>query len=188
MYNVLCFNPDDPNSTCWPASYSRAPEVLPATQLECTDEQHANYANYKVVNGQIVSKTNSELLAIAKKAAIVALNKSCAEAITSGFKSNALGADHTYPSNSLDQTNLQSAVSAAHTSISANVTTWESVLMCMDANNVWSFISHNAAAVIEVGSDWHDYVTACRVKLSTLAAQINSDATDTTDKLSAIVW
>lgn len=71
---------------------------------------------YAVVNGALVAPaapTALDLLAAAQASQTTLVSNACANAITSGFNSSALGATYTYPSQPADQANLSASVLAA---------------------------------------------------------------------------
>lgn len=72
---------------------------------------------WTVVNGALIAPpapTSAQLLSQAQSAKIAAINASYAQHQTAGFTSSALGSPHTYPSDTVAQTQLGGRVTEAH--------------------------------------------------------------------------
>lgn len=118
------------------------------------------------------SPTNAQVLAAAQATQITVLSAACANAIVSGFTSNALGAAHTYPSKVTDQQNLASSVLG---SIMPNLPAgWTTPFWCADANGVWAFRDHSAAQIQQVGQDAKAAILTNMTKNQTLQAQVQA--------------
>ncbi|MEW1780572.1 hypothetical protein AB0305_00085 [Arthrobacter sp. NPDC080086] len=143
-----------------------------------------NRPGYTVVKGALVAPlqpTNEELLTQAQATQTAMVSTACAEALTTGFTSSALGVALTYPSQDNDQRNLQSAVSAAATASPG----WTIPLWCTDGDH-WSFTSHTAAQLQQVNADWLAHRVAAQQKYADLIAQIN--AATSIEEVQAIHW
>ena len=90
-------------------------------------------------------------LADAKKDKCEALRKACRRAIIAGFTSDALGSEHTYPSDETDQANLSSSVLASM--LPGNPNDWVTPFLCADAAGNWDYRNHTAAQMRKVGVD-----------------------------------
>ena len=104
------------------------------------------------------------------------ISSACSSTITGGFQSSALGAAHTYPSDSTTQGNVDRiAISGAGGSV------W-----CGDSSNIWSFAQHTAAQVSQVQKDMVAFIQTQQTKYSTLVAQIT--AATTVEQVEAVNW
>ena len=90
-------------------------------------------------------------LADAKKDKCDELRKACRRAIIAGFTSDALGSEHTYPSDETDQANLSSSVLASM--LPGNPNDWVTPFLCADAAGNWDYRNHTAAQMRKVGVD-----------------------------------
>lgn len=126
----------------------------------------------------------------AKSQKMELLNASCADAITGGFSSSALGSANTYPSKEdsasgqFDQTNLLHAVSTSL--IPGLPGGWTTPLWCENSSNVWSFAPHTAAQVQQVMEDFLTAKSSYQSHLATLSAEVT--AATTVDEVNAINW
>ena len=183
MYYVLNYNQDEHGSVYGRGYYSSKPENLPEWQIECTQDQHDNHQNYRVVKGEIAHKEDSELLSAQKLAKINELKAAASVALTSGFTSSALGSVHTYGSTSVDQTNLHSAVVAAIGAPEG----WTTLESCKAENADWAYVAHTGAQLQQVASDWNTYFNSVRSKLNSYIVAINA-ADATSASIAAITW
>lgn len=168
------------------ALYSSAPEKLPDNQVECTKEQYDDYANYKIVDGKVVSIGDEALLLKTKITQIALLNKACRDAIVSGISSSALGEEYFYPSDITDQANLNANVT---TSLLPNLLPeWVTYQMCMDSKGVWNYLPHTAVQIQQVGSDLKEAILNMRMKLAMLSNQINDPKITNLDDVKSIIW
>lgn len=94
-------------------------------------------------------------------------------AIRRGFVSGALGSDHHYPADDIDQANMQRVAIAG------------GALWCL-ASDVWSFEAHTSAQGAQVLSDFGAACDSARAHFADLVAQVN--AADTADAIAAIAW
>ncbi|WP_426399037.1 hypothetical protein ACN9M1_22340 [Ralstonia sp. R-29] len=143
-----------------------------------------NQPGYTVVDGALgapLPPTAEELLVQARTMQTIKLSTACADALTTGFTSSALGVALTYPSQDNDQRNLQSAVSAAATASPG----WTIPLWCADGDH-WSFTSHTAAQLQQVNADWLAHRVAAQQKYADLVAKIK--AATSIEEVQAITW
>lgn len=134
------------------------------------------------LKGQIAQpvKTFSELQA-EKSAEISA---ACRLQIVSGYKSSALGEEHSYPSNPTDQLNMIASVTDANNP--ANPPDWATPFWCADLLGLWDYRMHSATQIRQAGADGKAQIIACQQKNAQLQAQIY--AATTIAELDAIVW
>jgi hypothetical protein len=112
------------------------------------------------------------------------ISEACAEAITAGFTSSAIGDVVTYPSTLTDQANLNASVTASlMPEVSAE---WKTPFMCCDSNGVWAARMHTASQIQRVGLEGKTAVLACLQRKWSLEQAIR-DATTVADVL-AIGW
>ena len=120
----------------------------------------------------------------ARNSKISSLTTSCANAITSGFTSSALGNVYTYPSQIVDQQNLSANVLSSF--FPSLPSTWTTPQMCMSSSGVWSYVNHTAAQIQQVGSDGKNAVLAALVHKQTLVNSVM--AATTVAQVNAINW
>lgn len=125
----------------------------------------------------IPDPTDDELLQSAKTNQIAQVTTDCGLAIISGFKSSALGAEHTYPSKPTDQTNLIGAVASGL----AIIYFW-----CANADGVWDFHVHTDAQIKQVLADAGTQRMSYSAQLADLVVQI--DAAQTVSAVANIIW
>lgn len=142
---------------------------------------------YKVVSGALAPPpvpTAAQLLAQARAAQIASVTSACQTAILAGFASLALGAAHTYPAQITDQQNLSASVLASL--LPALPTGWTTPFWCADASGNWSYASHTADQIQQVGRDGKAAIIAAIQKKAAIVAQINAATTIAT--VQAITW
>lgn len=188
MFYVLNFNPSNPHQDPWAGYYGHKPDTLPDSQVECTEEQFKNPTFYRVIDNKIVEKDLSEKMVKFKSDKLQVLKKACSSSIESGFVSSALGRELTYDSTIVDQTNLQSAIGLANSAKIRGDESWQTSIHCTTTDGEKLTLAHTADAVILVGGDWLNHLSDTRKKYAELAALVNSDETDSVEKLDAIVW
>jgi len=124
-------------------------------------------------------------LNLAQQQQLLLLQSCAAAAITSGFTSSALGSPHTYPSQTTDQLNLTASIVASM--IPAVETGYTTLFYCaIGSPLVWSFTSHTAAQIQQVGIDAKAWIQSQQAIHATLAAQVAAATTVAT--VQAIVW
>ena len=96
-------------------------------------------------------KLPSDALDKVKAAKKETLRAACRRAIIAGFTSDALGSEHTYPSDETDQANLSSSVLASM--LPGNPNDWVTPFLCADAAGNWDYRNHTAAQMRKVGVD-----------------------------------
>ncbi|MEN8517705.1 hypothetical protein [Burkholderia sp. RS02] len=147
----------------------------------------------RLINGELTkigdaewAKLASEQLAGAKSARIGLLTAACAQAITSGFQSSALGTVHTYPSQPADQQNLSAAVTASQLPQLGGDPRWRVPFMCADKNRVWARRPHTAIQIQQVGADAIAAISMLLQKKDALLAAV--EAAQTPEAIDAVRW
>ncbi|MDH1268919.1 hypothetical protein N5C81_14940 [Rhizobium pusense] len=119
-----------------------------------------------------------------KAARVEALRLACEAAITGGFKSSALGAMHTYPSDIKAQINLMGSVTD---SLMPDLPTgWSTPFWVCDAQGNWKWEAHTASQIQQAGRDGKAAVVAAQTKLGELTAAV--EAAKTKKAVEAITW
>ena len=119
-----------------------------------------------------------------KATAAAAIDAACAAAITSGFKSSALVASYTYPSQQTDQFNLSANVMSSL--LPGLASGWTTPQLCEDSTGAWAYRDHTAAQIQQVGSDAKAAIQASLIKKATLQAEIAAATTNAA--VNAISW
>lgn len=104
-----------------------------------------------------------------RAAKVAEMSAACAAAIVAGFKSTALGAEHTYPAKPTDQTNLAGSILD---SLIAGPGDWATPFWCADSAGAWDFRPHTAAQIQQVGRDGKAAILAAMTRNEALRAQI----------------
>jgi len=116
----------------------------------------------------------------AKKQKINEINNKCKQEIVSGFTSSALGSEHIYQSEPVDQINLMGAVLAGQ----------DSLFKCGvkdDGGNItWSYKQHTIAQLKQVLADGKAYKFALLEKANKLKEQVKN--AKTVDEINKINW
>lgn len=103
------------------------------------------------------------------------LTSLCMAFIVSGYKSDALGAPHTYPNKLTDQINMMGSVSA---SLLPNIPDdWATPFWCADESGTWAFRMHSREEIQLAGSDGKAHVVLCQSTLERLTSQVSDAAT-----------
>lgn len=119
-----------------------------------------------------------------KASRVEALRAICEATITGGFKSGALGAVYTYPSDIKAQINLMGSVTD---SIMPDLPSdWQTPFWVCDADDVWSWKMHNAAQIQQAGRDGKAHVVSCQTLLAELTATVL--AATTAEAVTSIIW
>jgi hypothetical protein len=125
-----------------------------------------------------------QTLSLAQQNRLVNLTSQCANTIVGGFTSNALGTTYTYPSKPTDQANLIGSITA---SLLPNISAqWTTPFWCGDSSNNWSYVSHTAPQIQQVGVDGKDWILVNQSKLLNLSVQIIS--ANSVPTVRSIVW
>jgi len=112
------------------------------------------------------------------------LRAACEATITGGFKSNALGSPHAYPSDIKAQINLMGSVTdSIMPDLPAN---WTTPFWVCDAAGVWAWKMHNAAQIQQAGRDGKAHVVRCQTLLGELTVSVL--AATTAEAVTSIVW
>lgn len=119
-----------------------------------------------------------------KAARLAHLADSCAETIVSGYVSDALGADHTYPNGVTDQINMMGSVTASL--LPGLGENWSTPFWCADSDGQWAFRMHSSAQIQRAGSDGKAHVVRCQAALDQLSESVM--AATTSKAVEAIDW
>jgi hypothetical protein len=127
-------------------------------------------------------------IALIKKHQISILYNICNAKCNEGFSSSATGALYKYPTQIIDQQNLQASTLAAMTSTDAN---WVALLWCSE-NDAWDMRPHNAQQVIAVNTDCRNFIESTRAKLHNIVVKINEVSDDPSienaTKIQSMYW
>jgi hypothetical protein len=169
-----------------------SPEQIPAGAVVITQYQHntlkaaLGLGHVITLDGEtpVVGAIPEPPLSQVQAAQLAALNVACAEAITSGFSSSALGTAHTYASGQNDQANLTaSVVSSLLPNLPGN---WTTLQLCMDSGGNWAYLPHTAAQIQQAGVDLKTAILALLVKKAVLSARVT--AATTAGDVQAVAW
>lgn len=130
----------------------------------------------------LIATVDRSGLAAARIRQVAALRAACAAQIAKGVASGALGAPHTYPTDTTSQHNLLADVVASLNAPAG----WSASLWCEDANGAWTFVAHTAAQVQQAGADVRAAIAAARARLTMLTAQVN--AAPAPALIAQVVW
>jgi hypothetical protein len=139
------------------------------------------FYDYYLINDQIERRLNlSKCISIKQQL----IKSACSNEIISGFKSSALGTEHTYPSNETDQKNLNGCITSSllHTSDP----TWTINFWCADTTGNWEFTAHTAEQIQQVGMDCINFIQLQQNRCNQLITQLSSATTEA--EFDAIVW
>lgn len=144
-------------------------------------------SGYRVANGVLVpppAPTAAQLVAEAQATQIARVTSACAAKIVAGFQSSALGVPCAYPSTLIDQQNL--AASVLDSLLPGLPADWATPFWCADSVGVWSYASHTAAQIQQVGRDGKAAIVAAIQRKAGLVAQI--EAASTVEEVRSIAW
>lgn len=122
---------------------------------------------WKMPERQAVDQRSTEAVRTAK---VEAMSAACGAAIVAGFKSSALGAQHTYPAKLTDQANLTGSI--LDSLIPGLPAGWTTPFWCADTDGVWEYRPHTATQIQQAGRDGKAAILACMAKNEALVAQI----------------
>lgn len=108
------------------------------------------------------------------------INTKCSNEITAGFKSNALGSEHIYQSEQIDQLNLIGVVTAGQDDY------FKCGVADADGNIVWNYEMHTITQLQNVLKDGKAIAQALLQKANTLKVQVAN--AQTIDEVNAIQW
>ena len=114
-------------------------------------------------------------LAESQSSQIAALRTACANAITGGFSSSALGSLYNYPSDPLSQSNMNTVAGSPS----------GGSLWC-ESGGVWAMKAHTQAQAQAVLASFVAWLNACQTQLATLTGEVN--AATTVSAVQAVVW
>jgi hypothetical protein len=121
---------------------------------------------------------------VARKRRTADLSVECEKAILAGFKSSALGVEHTYPSDIKAQINLMGSVTD---SLMPNLPAdWSTPFWVCDDQGNWKWEAHTASQIQQAGRDGKAAVVAAQTKLGELTAAV--EAAKTKKAVEAIAW
>jgi len=121
---------------------------------------------------------SSKLLEIKKVTKIEEINNKCKQEIEAGFVSSALGSEHIYQSEPVDQINLISVVLAGQDS------PFKCGIKDDGGNIVWSYKQHTIDQLKQVLADGKAYKLALLEKANKLKEQVkNAKTVDETNKI-----
>lgn len=120
----------------------------------------------------------------AKAQRLVLIEAACANAITEGFTSSALGAAYLYPSKASDQSNLQASVLASL--FPGLAEDWTTPFWCQAADGSWAYRPHTAAQIQRAGTDGKDAINACIARKILLEQQVHEATTH--PEVEAVIW
>ncbi|GGF56807.1 hypothetical protein GCM10007301_15620 [Azorhizobium oxalatiphilum] len=128
-------------------------------------------------------------LSVAKAQRLAALSAECAAAIVSGYSSAALGTEHRYPSQEIDQQNMLGSVSGAMAAMMLiggdELAAWTTPFWCADEAGAWDMRPHSAAQIIKAGQDGMGWIVACQMRNAECAKAVM--AAPDAETLAAIV-
>jgi hypothetical protein len=127
---------------------------------------------------------NPIALTSAQATQVQILSGACAQALTSGFSSSALGSAYKYPSGLTDQLNLSSAIQASL--IPGITSNWTTTFWCQSSAGVWAFVSHTAAQIQQVQNDWNTARLALQSQYAALSTQVQN--ANSVDAVASVVW
>jgi hypothetical protein len=108
----------------------------------------------------------------------------CKAVIGGGYKSDALGHDHSYPSKGTDQINM---VASCTDSLNPdNSPDWTTPFWCANAANEWAFREHTAVQIRKAGRDGKAAIVNYQLKNQRLLDQVA--LATTAEELEAIAW
>lgn len=118
-----------------------------------------------------------------RQAAIAILSNRCKAAIIGGYTSNALGSDHTYPSDETAQINMMGSVTGAL--IPGLPEAWTTPFWCADGSGDWQYRPHTKAQIIVAGQAGKAHVIANQTTYEARTIQVM--AAQTAAEIEAIV-
>ena len=114
-------------------------------------------------------------LAESQSTQIAVLRTACANAITGGFSSSALGSAYSYPSDPISQANMNTVAGSPS----------GGSLWC-ETGGVWTLKAHTQSQAQAVLAAFVSWLNACQTQLATLTAEVN--AATTVSAVQAVVW
>jgi len=105
--------------------------------------------------------------------AITAIDNEYKRKIISGCMSSALGTEHLYPTNLVDQQNLAASVLSAVVSDDPEFST---PFWCQDDAGIWAFRMHSKAQIITVGNVVKLHITGLQAELEQIKADIENSS------------
>ena len=125
-------------------------------------------------------------LVLIKKNKIIDLSNSCEKAIIGGFISNALGADHLYDSEEVDQINLIGAVTSTAPTV-AEPNGYSSYYACRDVSTgIKSYIEHSHFVLRQVMADGALFKLNLLQRFHMFRSQVEGAVDE--EQINAIIW
>jgi len=176
-----------------PAAHKKIMSEAVADQVIKYFRQHQSGAVmfselYLVGNGAaVVSKPN---IAAIKKHQISLLYGICTVKCSEGLTSSVLGSEHSYPSQLIDQQNMQASTLVAMTTTDSN---WSALIWCAPGDDTtWDMRLHTAQQIIALNAEYVRHIENTRAALRDKVAQINAISSDATEenamKIRSIYW
>lgn len=124
--------------------------------------------------------TDAEIIAQSKQSKLVELEALCETQIISGFASSALGSEHWYKSEQIDQLNLIGVVTGGTDDY------FKSGIKDTQGVITWDWLLHTSAQLKQVLNDGKNVKTTLLKKLTMQKAQVN--LATTLAEVEAVVW
>ncbi|RKP50503.1 hypothetical protein [Trinickia fusca] len=157
-----------------PASVTNVIEITQAQWQTCVSEPGQWYVASGAL-AQVPPPTAAQLLATAQSTQTVELTQACANAIISGFTSNALGSAYIYPSTVTDQANQNTVADCP-----------SGGLLWCESNGAWAFRQHTQAQAQAVVTSFASWLNHCQSQLIALTTKVNTATS--VDAVEAIAW
>lgn len=124
--------------------------------------------------------TDAEIIAQSKQSKLIELEALCEAQIVSGFTSSALGSEHWYKSEQIDQLNLIGVVTGGTDDY------FKSGIKDTQGVITWDWVLHTSAQLKQVLNDGKNVKTTLLQKLTMQKAQV--DLATTLAEVEAVVW
>lgn len=146
--------------------------------------QKVDLATESLVNIIIPSPPDEVMLEQLRAYKAEIIERNCWLAIVSGYRSDALGTNHLYPSKERDQGNMVASVTDSYNP--ENPVDWTTPFWCADESGQWDFREHTATQIRRAGAVGKAYVVLCQRTNEQLQELIQ--AAITFQELEAIAW
>lgn len=146
-------------------------------QIGMNGKDYIYIDDMKKVSAETIAVAKSIQLEKEKNIKLIEINKSCTIAITSGYLSLALGVEHMYQSEEIDQINL----------MGAKVRGTSAPIKCsLDGGKTWNYEIHNEEQILKVYNDGAFLIEKNLLKANDIKRQL-SDA-KTIEDVNNIEW
>lgn len=142
--------------------------------LDTKDEVEASIISDAVI------KNDNDFLQLSKDTKVKEINTACGNEIENGFVSDALGTEHTYQSEQIDQLNLIGLVASGTDDY------FKTGVTDANGNITWNYELHTIEQLKLVLDDGKAYKQALLLKANTLKSQVAEAIT--VEEIEAIVW